>query len=113
MRRKLKNRLFFTRLDGVLKKLNISSIVVIEACGRYTKLHAPGQQYMLPITLENTIEILGKEQFFQVSRSYAVSLPDITSIDKDVVTVAEMDIPLARTQYKKLLERVYVLDSAL
>lgn len=110
---KQKAKVFFIRENNLLKQIDTSPVVVIEGCRKFVKLHAPGRQYLIPITMDRAIDALGSEKFFRISRSYAVSLPDIVSIDLDVVSIAGMDIPLAKPYYKKLLARVYVLNNAL
>ena len=106
----MKMKPFFTREDGMLIRIDLSMVVVLEADGKYLKLHLPGKHFLLPISIDKGISALGAEKFCKTSRSYAVSVPDIEAIGRDVVTVAGTDIPLAKPYYKRLLSRVHVLD---
>jgi DNA-binding LytR/AlgR family response regulator len=62
-------QLFFFRDDGILRKINLDEIVVIEATGNYVKLYAAGYSYLIRITMDSLLRQLPKDLFVRIHRS--------------------------------------------
>ena len=107
----MKIKTFFIRQDTLLKRIDVSEVIVLEAQGNYIKLIAPGYHYLVRMPLDKAINIMGKDIFCKTSRSYAVSVPHIEEIAKDLVTLAGVDVPLSKDYYKKVVARVHVVDT--
>jgi two-component system, LytTR family, response regulator LytT len=107
----MKLKTLFIRQDTLLKRIDVSEVIVLKAEGNFVKLIGPGHHYLLRMTPDKAILIMGKDTFCKTSRSYAVSVPHTEEIGKDVVTLAGVDVPLSENFHKKVVARVHVADT--
>lgn len=105
---------YFFRQDGQLKKINLDNVVFLEASKNYTKFYTLDGDYLLRITLNAAMDLLPKDKFLRVHRSYAVSFDHIKQVGRDVVTFTafpELIVPVSRPYYVQFTKQVVILDS--
>ena len=83
----------------------------MEADGRYTKVITKKKKYLLRTSLQDLVARLGKQQFAQTHRSYALNLKLVTNVDlfEYIVYLGEFHVPLSKRSkdgFLKLLEVV-------
>jgi DNA-binding LytR/AlgR family response regulator len=108
----LKESIFF-RHDGVLKKLSVNDIVILEAADNCVKFFSEEGIFMVRITLEAAFRALPPTKFVRVHRSYVVSIKEIDTIGKEVLKIkgVESDIPVSKQYYSKFLKKIKILDA--
>jgi DNA-binding LytR/AlgR family response regulator len=108
------NKHFFLRQDGVLRKIDLDSIVYIEAAKNYTKFYSTDDIYMARITFDAAMDLLPENKFLRVHRSFAAAADHIDVIERDSVRFISMkaEIPVSRKWYAALSNQVVIMDTA-
>ena len=110
----MSGQLFFFREDGILKKINLDEIVVMEATGNYVKLYAAAYTCLIRITMDALLRQLPKDLFVRIHRSVVVAADHVDSIGRDYVTltgVPDHMFPLSKIFYAQLLEKVKIIET--
>jgi len=105
---------YFFRQDGQLKKINLDNVVFLEASKNYTKFNTLDGDYLLRITLNAAMDLLPKDKFLRVHRSFAVSFDHINQVGRETVTFTafpQLEIPVSRPYYVEFTKQVVILDS--
>lgn len=98
----------FIRDSGVLKRIQLSDILFLEAMGDYVKLHTPQKFYAIHTTLKAVEEKL-PARFMRVHRSYIVALDKISSIADGTLLVGQHSVPVADAYRAALNSRIHLL----
>jgi len=109
----MSDQFIFLRDSGVLKKLNIDEIVVIEGADNYIKVHALDCTYTVRATLEATQSRLPAKKFLRVHRCYIVSVNFIVKISKETLLLfdQETEIPISKQHYPEIIKQIVILDA--
>jgi len=99
----------FLKDKKVLKKINISEILWIEAMGDYIKIHVPEKWYMAHTSLRLLEDKLPPEKFMKIHRSYIIALNKIDSIEDNVIHINKNMIPLADSCRQQLFEKINMI----
>ena len=89
-----RNRRIVIKTHSNIMMLNIADIVCIEAFGDGTYVYAKNEVYVCNKTLRQWIAELGDENFFQVHKSFVVSLKYIVRINKDSLEASYLSSPV-------------------
>jgi DNA-binding LytR/AlgR family response regulator len=76
----------------------------------YLELHCSGKKYLIRSTLQDFIDKLPANMFFQVHRSYAINLKHLTSIEHSVLRIGNQEIPLGRSFAEPLKEKLRIVS---
>lgn len=76
----------FIRNDGVLQRISLDRIILVEGMKDYVRLHIEGERFPITthLTMKSVEETLPTGRFMRVSRSYIVSLRHIRSVDRNM-----------------------------
>jgi DNA-binding LytR/AlgR family response regulator len=109
----LKESIFF-RHNGVLKKLNVNDIVILEAADNYVKFFTDEGIFMVRITMDAAVKSLPPTKFVRVHRLYTVSIKDINTISNESLTIRDLkdEIPVSKQYYSKFLKKIKILDAS-
>lgn len=99
----------FVKVDSQLLKLNVESILWIEAFGDYIKIVTADKTHTVYATLKKIQEKLEKSRFVRVHRSYIVNISKITNIDPTNLEINKTVIPISGTHKEELLNRISIL----
>ncbi|MCS5489997.1 LytR/AlgR family response regulator transcription factor [Algoriphagus limi] len=99
----------FVRQEGALVKVKFQDILWLQADGNYTTLITKGFGVSVRNILKDFEDVLPKDQFMRIHKSYIVRLEEITSISTREVKVEEHSIPVGRTYYQRLIEGIQKL----
>lgn len=102
----------FIRTSKSLLKINSQDILLIESSGNYSKIIVNGGHYLVNTTLarlEN--ELLPKDLFCRVHRSYIVSLSQINSISTttDLINLGNLEVPFSKAYENDLISRLRII----
>jgi DNA-binding LytR/AlgR family response regulator len=100
---------FFIKNEGEYVKVNFHELVYVEARKNYMKLITENKSFLILITMKELEDILPRDQFCRVHKSYIVSLERIISFDSDFVVMKNLSLPLGYNYKKKLMSRITIL----
>ncbi|MBV6646218.1 MAG: response regulator [Cyclobacteriaceae bacterium] len=98
----------FLKSGNRFEKVELSTILYVEADGSYCKVVAGDKMYTLTGNLTHFSDKIDNVVFLRVHRSYIVNIENVTGVDSNYVFVGDKPIPVGRS-YKpdvgKLLKR--------
>jgi DNA-binding LytR/AlgR family response regulator len=89
----------FLRNDKKYTQVVINTIKYIEAAGNYTKVITSNETIMVREKISDLIELLSKEDFLQVHKSFAVAISHIKNIEGNRIIIGQHIIPVGQ-KYK-------------
>ncbi|WP_338790608.1 LytTR family DNA-binding domain-containing protein [Bernardetia sp. MNP-M8] len=89
------NRIFFQSNKKYIQ-VEIDKIQYLEASGNYTNIHTTEETISIRDKISNLVEILPKEEFLQVHKSFAVSPKHIKSIEGNQIFISDNCIPIGK-----------------
>lgn len=103
---KVQNSLY-VRSEYALIKIPFNEIRYIETLDDYIKIHtSEGKTILTLMSMKKILEKLPRNEFIRVHRSFAVSLPNISSIRNQIILLGDTPIPIG-TNYKKEVQDIY------
>ena len=99
----------FVKVDSLLLKVNIDSILYVEAFGDYIKIHTEEKTHTIYSTLKKMEDKLDRKKFVRVHRSFVVNISKITNIDPNNLQINKAIIPISSTYKEDLLNLISVL----
>lgn len=94
------------KADYKLYKVNFDDLLFIEGQHEYVTFHTKAKRITALYSLKNLEEILPKDRFVRVHKSFIVSIKNIEDIDKTNVSVAGSKIPVGASYRDALIERL-------
>ena len=94
------------KADYKLYKINYDDLLFIEGQHEYVTFHTAQRRVTALFALKDLEEILPKDQFVRVHKSYIVSFRHIEDLDKSDVNVAGHKIPVGSSYRDDLLMRL-------
>ena len=95
----------FIKSEYSLIKLNIADIIFVEGLKDYIKIYSNNnaKPTLTLQSLRSLEELLPKEKFCRVHKSFIVNLNKIDSIKKNIITIGEKEIPIGN-EHKDLFQ---------
>lgn len=100
------NDFITVKADYKLYKINYDDLLFIEGQHEYVTFHTTQRRITALFALKDLEEILPKDKFVRVHKSYIVSFKQIQDLDKSDVTVAGTKIPVGASYRDELLGRL-------
>lgn len=91
-------------------KVRLSDIIYIKSVGEYVTYHTqiPGQKIMTLQSLRKLEdEILPKDQFIRVHRSYIVAIDQIQVLEGNELVIGQERLPIGKTYREEVVKRVF------
>ncbi len=100
----------FLKVEYQLQKVFLKEIICVEGYKDYVKVHLTGRPHpLLSLTsLKNMEEILPKDQFMRIHRSYIISLDQIQSVTRNNVNLGDINISVSdyyKDNFLKFMEK--------
>ena len=105
----LNNDCIFIRDNSIIRRLNTSDILYLEAMGDYVKFHTDKKTYTIHCTLKSVEHRLSNVKFLRVHRSYIIAMNKLDSVQDGGLVIGERFIPVADNYRKILHQRMNVL----
>ncbi len=99
----------FVKKDHLLIKIRFDELQWIMAERNYLELHCNGKKHLIRSTLQDFMDKLPANMFFQVHRSFAINLKHLTAIEHSIVRVGGQEIPLGRSFVEPLKEKLKIV----
>lgn len=85
-------------------KIELSAIQYVEAKQNYSHIITKSRKYLILITLKELLKLLPKDQFYQIHRSYIISLNEVNEIKGDMAIIKNVTIPISKRLKGRFLE---------
>ena len=100
----------FLKVEYQLQKVFLKEIICVEGYKDYVKVHLTGKPHpLLSLTsLKNMEEILPKDQFMRIHRSFIISLDQIQSVTRNNVNLGDINITVSdhyKDNFLKFMEK--------
>ena len=102
------NDFLMVKADYKYYKINYDDLLYIEGQHEYVTFHTKERRITAIFALKDLEDILPKEKFIRVHKSFIISLAHIQDLDKSDVTVAGAEIPIGANYRAELLERLEI-----
>ncbi|KZE76304.1 LytTR family transcriptional regulator [Myroides marinus] len=96
----------FVKHDDSYVKIDWSDIVYIEAMQNYIKLHLKDRCLIIHQTMVAIEELLPKDQFYRIHKSYLINITHIDSITGNRVQIKKVELPISRMRKESLLNEI-------
>ena len=100
------NDFITVKADYKLYKINYDDLLFIEGQHEYVTFHTTQRRITALFALKDLEELLPKDRFVRVHKSYIVSFKHIQDLDKSDVTVAGNKVPVGASYRDDLLSRL-------
>jgi len=100
------NDFITVKADYKLYKINYDDLLYIEGQHEYVTFHTTQRRITALFALKDLEEMLPKDRFVRVHKSYIVSFKHIQDLDKSDVTVAGNKVPVGASYRDELLSRL-------
>lgn len=89
-----------------IHKLIIDEILYVESYGNYVNFYTKTEKIISIFNMKQVLELLPKEQFARVHKSYIVALNKIDLIERHQVTIEDNKIPIGKIYREGFLEKL-------
>jgi DNA-binding LytR/AlgR family response regulator len=98
-----KEDFIFLNADKKIHKVNFDDLLMIEAMGDYVKVSAKDKIIVVHMTLNKLQELLPKDKFRRIHKSYIISLGAIDYIEGNRLFVGKIEVPIGQTYRDELM----------
>lgn len=96
----------FIRTDGKIYKILQNDLLYAEASGNYTKIVTANNIFMPGMTFSGTEELLPKQMFVRVHRSFIINKNKISHIEGNRVYIGKTEIPIGSNYKEGFLKEI-------
>ena len=97
------NKFLFIKDDYRYYKVNMDEILWIKADSSYSTVKTIEKEFVISKNLK-TVSLKLAKYFIQIHKSYIINIEKIQGLEKTHVIIANQDIPIGKTYYKKFKE---------
>jgi two-component system LytT family response regulator len=99
-------KFIFIKTEYRLEKLLLSDILYIEGMRDYRKIHTLNKKIMTLQTFRDLEGEIPESIICRVHKSYMVAIDKIDSIEKDLIRIKDVEIPISETYKKKFYQLI-------
>jgi DNA-binding LytR/AlgR family response regulator len=96
----------YFRADRKMVKVMLDEILYIESLKDYVKIVTPSRTTITKQSISALEEMLPRDSFLRIHRSYIVALSKIESYNQEVMVVAKKELPISR-MYKHEVSKMF------
>ena len=97
------NQIFLKQNNSHIQ-VDVNTILYIEASGNYTKVVTTLDTITIREKISNTLEMLPKDEFLQVHKSFAIAKKHIKSIEGNRVYIGDFIVPIGKLYKANLIK---------
>jgi len=101
-----KQEYIFLKSDGRLEKIVFSDVLYFEGMENYVIIHTSGRKIIVHSTLKALIEKFPAHQFIQTHKSFVVSLSRVTSIEGNMLSIEQHEVPVSRQLREHVIHKL-------
>lgn len=96
----------YIRQGDAFRKISREDILYVEGMQNYLKLYLQGEMLVIHQTMTSLEEMLPKDMFFRIHRSFLVNIAYISTITGGRIVVGGKELPIAAARKDELLKSV-------
>lgn len=96
----------FVKSDQQLVKVEVQEILYIESMQNYILFHTPTEKIMTLAPLKQALEMLPKEQFLRVHKSYVVAKDKVEAIEGNLLVMGVKKVPVSVRMRKGVIDEL-------
>ncbi len=100
---------FFVRDKNQLRRIEVNTILRLEALDNYTLLYTHHNKFIISSFLKDLLHRLPTDRFIRVHRSHAVCLDAIESMEDNLLYIQGEAIPVSKSYREDLMQRLSIL----
>jgi two-component system, LytTR family, response regulator len=100
------NAYFFVKTETRIEKVLFADVLFIEGMGDYWRIITKTKKIMSLLNYKKLEEILPKNQFVRVHKSFIVALDKIESVERNRIKIADRLIPVSETFRKVFFDLI-------
>jgi DNA-binding LytR/AlgR family response regulator len=93
----------FLNIQKKKVKIYFSEIAYIESQREYIKIVTSKKEYLTKLPTHEIEDLLPKDQFKRIHRSYIISIPKIESYTSEIIEINGVSLPIGRG-YKDIID---------
>jgi DNA-binding LytR/AlgR family response regulator len=97
---------FFVKTETRIEKVRYADVIFIEGMGDYWRIITTSKKIMSLLNYKRLEEILPKNQFIRVHKSFIVALDKIDSVERNRIKIGDRLIPISETYRKSFFDRI-------
>ncbi|HCO66321.1 MAG TPA: DNA-binding response regulator [Dysgonomonas sp.] len=101
-----KNNTMYIRQGDTFQRIQWEDILYVEAMQNYLKLHMKDKMYIIHQTMASLEEILPKESFFRIHKSYLVNNSYIETISGNRLLIRGNELPISKYRREEFFNQV-------
>jgi DNA-binding LytR/AlgR family response regulator len=99
-------KFIFVKTEYRLERIEFSDILFIEGMRDYRRIHTPSKKIMTLQTFKELEEEIPGNIVCRVHKSYMVAIDKIDSIERDLIRIGGLEIPVSDTYRKRFYELI-------
>ncbi len=99
-------KFIFIKTEYRLEKIVLSDVIYIEGMRDYRKIHTIDKKIMTLQTFKELEQEIPAHIICRVHKSYMVAIDKIDSIEKDVIRIKDVEIPISETYKKFFFDKI-------
>lgn len=100
------NESIFIKVDTQLVKVNVDDILYVEGMQNYISIQTTNDKLLTLVPLKNIFEMLSKDKFLQVHKSYVVAKNKVEKIEGNLIRIGDYSIPISTRMKKEVLKEL-------
>lgn len=100
---------FYIKADYKIIKVKYKDILFIEGLREYVRIHTDSQKIITLLSMARLMEVLPKDSFFRIHRSYIINLDQIQEIQGNLVIIAQEALPVSKSQKEAFFKHIQSL----
>jgi DNA-binding LytR/AlgR family response regulator len=94
---------FFIKTGYKIQKVLINEIIYIESMGDYVRFFLEDKRIVTLLSLSKLNDILPKNKFIQIHRSYIINFEKINFIQNNIISIGSYQLPISKSRKKELM----------
>ena len=102
---------FFVKTNGKYQRVLIDDIYYIEASGHYIRIVTEHGCFVAHLKLSQIEELIPRDLFCRIHRSYIVAIDKIHSFDHEQVYIKKMELPVSAQFFEALKNKAIIIHA--
>jgi len=95
---------FFVKSGYKIQKILVNEIIYVESMGDYIRFFLDDKKVVVLLALSKVIQLLPKDKFIQIHRSYIINFEKINFIQNNIISLGQYQLPISKSRKKELME---------
>jgi len=100
------NDYVFVKTEHRLEKIKVSEILYVEGMNEYLRIVTEEKKIMTLLNFKSIEEILPKDNFIRVHKSYLVAIDKIESIERNRIKINKTLVPISDTYKERFFSKI-------